>query len=83
MKLVRSSMGGLMWIYGPGGVFLKICGDVFDAQNFGTSVLNILPNEIAIGLEDASENKNDVMEFGEINGMFLFSRKGMKSSEDS
>lgn len=83
MKLVKSSMGDMLWVYGPGGVFLKICGGVFDAQKFGVDILGISVEEINIGLDDAAEKNNDVLEFGDINGLFIYSRKGQKSNEES
>lgn len=76
MKLVKSSMGHYVWLYGPKENFQKFCGGVLEAMHFGNVSLEIPNDEIIHGVADMVSNNNDIAEFGEVRGLFLFSRKG-------
>jgi hypothetical protein len=47
-----------------------------EAIQFGKAELNIPSEELIYGVADCVKNKNEVIEFGDFNGIFLFSRKG-------
>lgn len=77
MKLIKTSWtNGWVWVYGPEESDQKFCRGVNDAVSFGRVGLNIPHTEIICGIMDCVKNENDVVEFGDINGLFLFSRKG-------
>lgn len=76
MTLIKTSMGGYVWVYGPENLDQKFCRDISEAVKFGRSCLDIPHVELIHGIKDGQQNNNPVMEFGDINGLFLFSRGG-------
>lgn len=75
MKLVKSSMGHYVWLYGPEEVFQKFCGGLLNAMHYGISELEIPREEVIAGIAEATKQNHDILEFGDINGLFIFSRK--------
>lgn len=87
MKLIKTSWrtseyDGYVWVYGPETSDQKFCRGIFEAINFGRNCLNIPHTELSHALADCQKESNDVMEFGDINGFFLFSRKGLTDDSE-
>jgi hypothetical protein len=76
MKLVKSSKNVWVWLYGPGEQTQKFCGGLLSAMYFGKTELKILEKELVYAVSDMVKKNDDVAEFGDIMGSFLFSRKG-------
>lgn len=76
MKLIKTSRGDFAWVYGPGEVNQKVLGGIFAAIQFGKNELSIPSKELICGIAEASRKGHDVIEFGDVNGVFIFSRKG-------
>ena len=76
MKLVKSNMGHYVWLYGPGEISQKFCGGLLSAMHYGISHLEIPREEVIMGVAEATKQNHDIIEFGDINGLFIFSRKG-------
>jgi len=83
MKLIKTSLGNYVWLYGPGEIYQKICGGVLDAMEFGKTYLEIPNDEMIYAVADLVNNNNEVAEFGEIKHLFLFSRKGYEDALNS
>lgn len=75
MKLIKTRLGDYAWLYGPGEINQKFCGGILEAIRFGENDLEIPRTELIYGICDATKNNNDVVEFGDIQGSFIFSRK--------
>ena len=76
MKLVKSNRAKWVWLYGPGEQTQKFCGGVLAAMFFGKTQLGIPEAELIYAMSDLKKKNNEVAEFGDIMGTFLFSRKG-------
>jgi hypothetical protein len=76
MKLIKANVGGYVWLYGPKETTQKFCGGILEAMSFGQFYLEIPNEELVWGVSDMVKNNNDIAEFGEVAGIFLFSRKG-------
>jgi len=77
MKLIKTNWPHeYVWVYGPENQFQKFCGGILEAMQFGKTNLKISNEELIYGVSDCIQNNNDVIEFGDFNGIFLFSRKG-------
>jgi len=77
MKLIKTRWPQeYVWLYGPGSSTQKFCRGILEAIQFGKAELNIPSEELIYGVADCVKNKNEVIEFGDFNGIFLFSRKG-------
>lgn len=83
MKLIKTSLNNYVWLYGPGEIYQKFFGGVLEAMHFGTTYLGIPNVEVIYGVADLVNNNNEVAEFGDVKGLFLFSRKGYEDALNS
>lgn len=74
MKLIRTP-SGFVWLNGPNDSNIKFVGGILDALSFGQKELDVPLEELIAGLSEATKEKNEIIEFGDINKCFLYSRK--------